>query len=105
MTEGNSPVIRPGEGPVRGGHAAVDQAGLGREERAGTDADDAAGVLGRGLYPRDELRIEPGIVDPETAGQDQRVERIARIGQGPASRARPVCVVAGSPVRVTTPTE
>ena len=57
------------------------QAGLRGEERAGADADDATGVLGRDLYPADGVRVATGVVHPDAAGQDQRVDGFARIRQ------------------------
>jgi hypothetical protein len=51
------------------------------EERPGTDADDATGVLGRDLYPADGVRVATGVVDSDAAGQDQGVDRFAWIRQ------------------------
>ncbi len=70
-----------GERPVRGRDATVEQAGLGGDERASAHADDATGVLGRDLYPADGVPVVPDGVDAATAGQDQRVDRFAWVGQ------------------------
>src|SRR3954454_8792389 len=61
--------------------AAVDQSGLRAEERARAYAHDAMGVLGRDLYPADGVGTASCFVDPDAAGQDQRVDRLAWIRQ------------------------
>ena len=66
---------------MRGRDAAVDQPGLRGEERPGADADDATGALGGDLYPADVSGFAPHVVDAAAAGQDQGVDRLARIGQ------------------------
>ena len=66
---------------MRGGGAAVEQAGLRGEECAGADADDAAGVLRGDLDPADDIRVLPGLVDAAAARQDQGVDGPTRVGQ------------------------
>jgi hypothetical protein len=38
-------------------------------------------VLGRDLYPADGVRVASCLVDPDTTGEDQRVDGYARVGQ------------------------
>ena len=72
---------QPGHGPVRRRAFAVEEAGLGGEERAVAHADDASCPLRRPSDPVDEVGVAGGVVDAGAAGQDQDVERLGRVGQ------------------------
>ena len=71
--------MAPGElaarGPVRGGAAAVEQAGRGEQEGARADGADALRARSRGPHPGDEPRVLGGGVHAKAAGDEQRVDR------------------------------
>ena len=67
---------------MRGGAAAVEQAGLGEDEGARADARHAAGVACEATHVAHELGVGHGAVGALTADDHQRVDRAGDLGDG-----------------------
>ncbi len=73
--------------PVRGGAAAVEQAGLGEDVGAGADAGDADAALGQRAHEAERLRAGRRLPHALAARDDQRGDRARRLqARAPASR-------------------
>ena len=77
-----------GRSPVRGGAAAVEQAGLREKHRAGAHRRHPPAPARRAAHPGDHSAVARRFVHTPTAGDEKRVDRAGDFGQRPLRQHR-----------------